>query len=136
MSSVKIYSANVSGLKNENKRKTVLKNFKKLKSDFILIQETHLNENENLRMEKEWNASAFFSAGGERTRGTAILSANYHNEIFFEHADANGNFNILATKTKEQKFLIINIYATSGHSKQQQNDRKNIFQKITKILLS
>ena len=134
MSSVKFYSANVSGLKNETKRKTVLKNLKKLKSDFILIQETHLNENENLRMAKEWKASAFFSVGGERTRGTAILCANYHNEIFFEHSDANGNFNILATKTKEQKFLIINIYATSGHSKQQQNDRKKIFQKITKIL--
>ena len=134
MSHVEVYSANVAGLRDKSKRQTVLKNFKKLNYDFFLLQETHLNKTENLRLTQEWNASAFFSVGDERTRGTAILCAIHIDETILQHSDENGNYNILATKINEQKILIINIYATSGHNKQQQNCRKTTFEKITKKL--
>ena len=115
MNHVKEYSANIAGLRNKNKRQTVLKNFKKLNHDFFLLQEKHLNKTENLRLTQEWNASAFFSVGDVRTRGTAILCANHIYETILQHNDKNGNYKIIATKVNEQKILIINIFATSGH---------------------
>lgn len=60
MSDLNVISYNVRWLGHPIKRKKILSQLKMFKCSIVLLQETHLNEYENKKLEREWVDQFFF----------------------------------------------------------------------------
>uniref|UniRef100_A0A3B4V2V9 exodeoxyribonuclease III n=1 Tax=Seriola dumerili TaxID=41447 RepID=A0A3B4V2V9_SERDU len=110
---VNLISWNVNGINNKVKSYKILMHLKSLGCNIAMIQETHLNEVESLRLKQRWVGQVFFSPGMIRNaRGMCILIAKrisfQLNELF---TDKKGRFLILSGTLKNVKFVLVNIYA-------------------------
>ena len=64
---------NIKGVHSPVKRRKVLRFLKKGHIDIALLQETHLDDEEHLKLQKEGFNQVFFSSFTSRSRGVAIL---------------------------------------------------------------
>ena len=69
---VKIVTQNVRGLRNYEKRKSVIY-FLKQKADVICLQETHSEKDDEQRWEIEFGGDIYWSHGTTASKGVAIL---------------------------------------------------------------
>ena len=121
--SLKVLSANVRGLGNNNKRRMLFNLFRKEKYDIICIQEAHVTEKNVQLWKQQWNGQLFFSSGSAHSKGQIILinkKANATNiEVLCNHA------RILGVKLcyNEQAICIFNVYGPSNDQ-----ERKDFFE--------
>ena len=108
----KIVSLNVRGLSNFKKRRVLFNWCRKMKSDIILLQETHSKLEIEKQWEHEWGEKILCSRGPSNARGVAILFRNgfYINLDSFK-ADAQGRFLVVKGNVDDNMFTIVNIYA-------------------------
>ena len=127
---MRIFSVNVCGLIDANKQKIMIHKLKKMRHDFILLQETHLNNNQANDFLAKWKNAGFFSPGRNHSGGTLILNQgnNFDFQLIEQFEDALGRFNYIILEVKAQKFLIINVYATSGQTRDQESARKLLWE--------
>lgn len=70
---VKIVKWNVKDLHRPYKRASILRHLKRLKADISLLQETHLGQDDFIRMRKHWVGRVLGSAARGRKAGVLIL---------------------------------------------------------------
>lgn len=87
---MKIYSLNVRGLNDKNKRKSILSYFQQTKAHVVLLQETHLCEEDHALWEKEWSSTIYYSTGQSNARGVAILVSGSL-DCLVENVNTDGN---------------------------------------------
>uniref|UniRef100_A0A3B5MBM6 exodeoxyribonuclease III n=1 Tax=Xiphophorus couchianus TaxID=32473 RepID=A0A3B5MBM6_9TELE len=73
MSDLKIVSLNVKRINNVIKRLNILTFLKKENTKIALLSETHLTDNEHLKLRRNWVGQVFYSSHNSKSRGAAIL---------------------------------------------------------------
>lgn len=69
----KIVSWNIAGCHNVMKRKKILTYLKQNKADIVLVQETHLTDDESAKLKRDWAAEVHYSKFTSRKLGVIIL---------------------------------------------------------------
>lgn len=113
---LRVVSFNVNGVLNPQKRTKIITKLKKEKTHIALLQETHLNETEHLKLKQrgfKWIFSSSYKYG--HRRGVAILISNQVNyEHLSEKKDKEGRFICIKGKINGTQVTIFNIYAPPG----------------------
>ena len=111
-STVRFFSLNVRGLRNDKKRRNVFKYLKDSKYDCVCLQETHVGKDLLNRWKKEWGGVIVCSEYTERSCGQMILfkpKNDVETEILYDSK------RILAVKFKYNlcTFVVVNVYASN-----------------------
>jgi exonuclease III len=118
MAEIKILTYNVRGMKDKLKLKRVLNKCNRLiqenRDSFILLQETHLDEEECKQIGLHWRQGYVRSPAIGRQGGTLILYSSTWENIHSEN-DNYGRFCSLIVSKYCQKLCIINVYAPNDH---------------------
>ncbi len=110
---------NVRGIRNDLKRQTVFQHFRKLKSSFVLLQETHSTIDDEKKWKREWGGNAYFAHGTAHSSGVAILfKPNCQFDIQKVECDPNGKFLFLKICADDKSFILLNIYAPNKDKEQ------------------
>uniref|UniRef100_A0A3Q1GUH1 exodeoxyribonuclease III n=1 Tax=Acanthochromis polyacanthus TaxID=80966 RepID=A0A3Q1GUH1_9TELE len=109
---LKIYSWNVKGLGHLVKKKKIISSLKTKKCDIAYLQETHLMENEIIKLHKDWVGHIYYASGSSKSRGVAIL---IHKKLQFKclnfFTDNNGRMVVLKAEVQGIEIIFANIYA-------------------------
>lgn len=101
---------------HSSKRKKILSCLKKEKVDIALLQETHLNDEEHLELQRGGFDQVFFSFFTTRSRGVAILiRKNLPIKVLKCVKDNNGRFVLNTTSLNGEEFCVLNVYCSPGH---------------------
>uniref|UniRef100_A0A3P9DFP2 Reverse transcriptase domain-containing protein n=1 Tax=Maylandia zebra TaxID=106582 RepID=A0A3P9DFP2_9CICH len=93
----------------------ILTYLKQKKTDIALIQETHLDEVESLKLKRDWVAQVYFSAFSARKRGVVILiRRNLDFQVFKHYTDQEGRWVVLDACLQGRKMTLVNIYAPNS----------------------
>lgn len=115
MALCKIVSWNIAGCHNVVKRKKILTYLKQKKTDIALIQETHLDDEESLKLKRDWVAQVYYSTYSSRKRGVIILiRRNWDIQVFKNYADQEGRWVVLDACLQGQRVTLVNIYAPNS----------------------
>lgn len=74
--SFKIVSLNVKGLCNRQKRLSIFRWLKKIKSDISFIQEAHCSPDIESQWRREWGGDIMYAHGTSNSRGCLVLFNN------------------------------------------------------------
>jgi exonuclease III len=96
---------------------------------FILLQETHLEEEDVKTLELMWRHSFLLSPGTNRQWGCITLF-NPAWKIAHKEVDPNGRFIIAVLENYDRRFVAVNIYAPNDHNL---NFFADLFNKIIEI---
>lgn len=100
---LKITSLNVNGLRNQIKRGKVLAKLKKKKKDksqVVMLQETHMSNEEHNKLKRFGNLNSFYSScKNSRKRGVAIMMSNSLNfDLIKEEGAKEGRYVLVKGK--------------------------------------
>ena len=103
---------NVKGLKNPIKRSRVFTHLKRLNSDVVFLQETHLRNSDHAKLKCPWVADVFHSTFNSKSRGVAILVKRGIQFILDKSiTDVNGRYLIVRGALCNTPVLLVNVYA-------------------------
>ncbi len=109
---LRFISWNIRGMGNPVKRSKVFTHLKRLNSDIVFLQETHLRIKDHHRLHCPWVSQVFHSNFNSKARGVAIL---INKKVQFSStdviADRNGRYLIVAGTLMQKKILLVNVYA-------------------------
>ena len=129
MDSLNCISYNVKGISSPIKRKKILNQLKKLNCSVAMLQETHLSENEHLKLKREWVDQVYSAAfKNGRKRGVAILfnkSVYFNQEIIIQ--DKEGRYVMVIGTIGGTKITMFNLYAPN-------EDDACFFKKVASLL--
>lgn len=113
---VKIISFNVNGVLNVIKLSKILSKLKKEKAQIVLLQETHMNQAEHLRLKRKGFKYVFSSSDKHKhKRGVAILiSSSLNFEHISETCDDEGRFVQVVGRIEGSEITVLNVYAPPG----------------------
>ena len=113
MSSLKLLSLNVKGLRDDQKRSTLFHWFKQKNVDLILLQETHCeNSSDKYIWGHEWEGDTFWSYGTKLSRGVAILvKPNLDIKVSELERDKQGRCVSINIEIDDILAKIVNVYA-------------------------
>lgn len=116
LSSLKICSWNVNGIHTPIKRRKVLTYLKKEGVHIALLQETHLDDTEHLKLQQGGFGQPCFSSFTSRSRGVVILfQKNLPFKVEQCIKDKNGRYIIVKGELYGEMFAILNVYYPPGH---------------------
>lgn len=116
VSMLKICSWNVNGIHTPVKRKSILTLLKKENVDIALLQETHLDDKEHLKLQQLGFSHVFFSSFTSRSRGVAILlKKSLPFRLINCIKDKNGRYVIVKGLLQDEEIAIMNVYFPPGH---------------------
>lgn len=97
---------------NPVKRSKVFTHLKRLNSDIVFLQETHLRTKDHHRLHCPWVSQVFHSNFDSKARGVVIFISN---KAQFSStniiADKNGRYLIVAGTLLQKRVLLVNVYA-------------------------
>uniref|UniRef100_A0A3B1IT35 Reverse transcriptase domain-containing protein n=1 Tax=Astyanax mexicanus TaxID=7994 RepID=A0A3B1IT35_ASTMX len=109
---LRFISWNIRGMGNPVKRSRVFAHLKRLNSDLVFLQETHLRNKDHSRLNCSWVGQIFHSNFNSKARGVAIL---INKKVQFSCtnviSDRNGRFLIVAGTLMREKVVLVNVYA-------------------------
>ena len=115
-----------------NRRDVALNYCENQKSDFCVLQETHLNIDFYSELRDNWQGDIIIAPGTSQKNGILVLAKNTAPEITSIKTDKNGRF--VFFKIKENKDAIAVVYAPSGMSKEKCEERTTFFKNLKKNL--
>ena len=132
---LEIISVNVRGLHGPNmsgKLKAINEHFKSKTPTIVSFLDTHLNENSQKNIEAIWQGKSFFAnnCSSHYTSGISIHIANIDLKNIKVTKDNKGRYISLNFEYNSKHYLIVFIYAPSGHTLA----RKIFFQNLQKRL--
>lgn len=111
MNDLRCITYNVKGISTPIKRKKIFNQLKKLHCSIAMIQETHLSENEHLKLKREW-VDQVYASSYRRKRGVAIL---VNKNVYFNHketyTDREGRYVMVTGEIGSTKITLLNLYA-------------------------
>ena len=113
---VKLISFNVNGVLNVIKMNKILSKLKKERAQIALLQETHLNQTDHLRLKRKGFKYVFSSSVKSKyKRGVAVLISGALNyEHISEISDEEGRFVRVTGRIEGSEITILNVYAPPG----------------------
>ena len=127
MIKLRVGSLNVRGMGDCKKRKSIFNFVLKNKLDIILLQETHVCEENNKEWEREWTGTMKHSFGTTQTGGVTILFSKKLKVSIKECSEIQGRIINVLCEINEQKYSITNVYAPN-------NDDPEFFLKMIEII--
>lgn len=113
---LKVCTWNIKGSHSPIKRKKVLLALKKEGVDIALLQETHLNDTEHLKLQQCGFEHVFFSSFSSKSRGVAILIKKSVPLKITEYLkDTQGRYVLIRAIINGEEFAILNVYFPPGH---------------------
>lgn len=110
--SVRFTSWNIRGMSSPSKRGKIFSHLKRLNSDIVFLQETHLKSKDHYRLQASWIGHVFHSNFNSKSRGVAILiNKNIQFLPTDVIADKNGRYLMVVGMLMQTKVLLVNIYA-------------------------
>lgn len=119
MTSIKVLSLNVRGLRNQIKRRVLFSYLKKQNADFYCLQESFSRKGDERIWRAEWGGSIFFSHGTEHARGVCILqkpNSRFHLKCLT--IDPDGRYIVTKIKIGDEELFLTSIYAPNDHHQQ------------------
>lgn len=117
LSSIKICSWNIRGLQKNNKKMTILSFLKREDVSVAFLQETHLEDRDNVRLRRGWVGQVFATTYSSYSRGVAILVSK---RLAFRCLncvkDSQGRFVIVKGILLGKEVTFMNLYCPPGHS--------------------
>lgn len=109
---LKVCTWNIRGSHSKIKRKKVLSALRKEGVDIALLQETHLNDAEHLKLQQH----VFFSSFTSKSRGVAILiKKSVPFKVIECIKDTHGRYVLLKATICGEELAILNVYFPPGH---------------------
>uniref|UniRef100_A0A668AN23 exodeoxyribonuclease III n=1 Tax=Myripristis murdjan TaxID=586833 RepID=A0A668AN23_9TELE len=106
-----VISWNVNGISNKVKRYKILSHLKSIGCDIAMIQETHLNQDESLKLKQRWVDQVFSAYGNSASRGVSIfISKTTSFKPLEVISDKEGRYVIVLGLLSNVKMLLANIY--------------------------
>lgn len=107
-----ILTLNTNGMRIPAKRRALFSQFRKARTDFIMLQEVHSTPNDEKIWLSEWGGSGVFCHGKSNSKGVAILFPKT-SDISLTHTirDQDGRFLILQLTRRKERITLVNIYA-------------------------
>ena len=113
MTMCKIVSWNIAGCHNVVKR--ILTYLKQKKTDLAFIQETHLNDDESVKLKRDWVGQVYFNTYSSWKRGVIILDRkNIDIRVLKHYSHQEGRWVILDAVLEGQKITFVNVYAPNA----------------------
>lgn len=111
---LKVVSLNVNGLRDPVKRSRVLAKLKKDKSQVLMLQETHLSNEEHNKMRRFGYLHSFYSScKNSRKRGVAIMVPNSLNfDLIKEEGDKDGRYILVKGKLNNVLVTFACVYVS------------------------
>lgn len=107
---------NIKGVHNPVKRRKILTFLKRDNIDIALLQETHLNDQEHLKLQRGGFVQVFFSSFTSRSRGVAILvKKNLQFSVLDCVNDKSGRYVIVKGVIQGVTISILNVYYPPAH---------------------
>ena len=114
----KLLSLNARGIRSFEKRKALF-GWVMRQVDICFIQETYSTKEVENDWKKQWKGETYFSHGSVHSRGVLVLIKNsLEFQIKSMRQDKEGRFIFLEALVQDQKFLLVNIYASNKRSEQ------------------
>lgn len=115
MDKLTIISYNVRGLNHPIKRKKIFNQLKKMQCSIALLQETHLSENEHIKLKREW-VNLVYSASNGKKRGVATL-INRNLAFTAEKViqDKTGRYVMVVGTVGGNEISLLNVYAPNEY---------------------
>ena len=112
MAKLRLASLNVRGLKDPTKRRQIFQYCKEKQFDVILLQETHLQKEDEYFVRSIWGGDIFHSYGENNARGVAIMIRKETKvNVKDVKTDKLGRVIVLDIDFEGDSYTIINIYA-------------------------
>ena len=109
---LKLITFNCRGMQDFFKRKKTFLYLKSLGSDICFLQETHLDQKDEILCRNQWGESAFFSSFSSNSRGVGILIRNTVSfKVLSLFSDPEGRFLILKGVFNDLNMTLVNVYA-------------------------
>lgn len=110
---MKVISFNVNRVLNVIKMSKILSKLRKEKAQIALLQETHMNQADHLRLKKKGFKYVFSSSvKSEHKRGVAtLISGTLNYEHISELCDEEGRFVRITGRIEGSEITILNVYA-------------------------
>ena len=111
-----VASCNISGLREESKRRSLFLWLRKQNCDIVFLQETHCHlKKDEYKWSREWDGQSLWSRGTNRSKGVAILfNRKQQYDIQNKVIDGNGRYIMFDLCIDNKKYRFINIYAPNG----------------------
>ena len=122
-----ILTLNAQGLLNQNVRRKLFAWLADIKSDIILLQETHLTSNNEHYFNAGWKGNYIHSlSDSAHSRGTSILfRPGLELDIINHHCSDDGRRVLANIKYKDEIVTIVSAYAPNS-----ENERKHFFKRL------
>lgn len=135
---VNIISLNANGLRSITKMENILSLIKDWNIDFLLLQETHWDDEFVSDIRKICNQQIFYCNYTNTSCGVAILANNrYKDDIKLTHKDDQGRFVSITLNINDMDITIANVYAPNACSEKVKFFKNiNAYLKNDKIILA
>ena len=130
----KITTVNTAGMLNLQRRREILHNIETLQNDITLLQETHITPDMYRQTSKLWTGTMLFSPGKQNTDGTIICIKDNTIKLTNTVNNPNGKFQITDIRIDKLNITLINVYAPSRNTTQNQYKRKEFWEDLTKTV--
>ena len=136
MADLNIFSLNVRGIRDGNKRREIfrwLKRYYNADKNFTFIQESHSVKTDENIWKNEWGANIVYSHGTNNSKGVMILFPNHvqNIEVIENWSDDDGRLCMTKLKCDQDIICLINVYAPT---KNNQNLQVTFFEKLQKLV--
>ena len=125
---VVIVTMNVRGLRDDKKRKEMFLFCKKMRYDIMFMQETHLEQCDEVIWRNEWGHQMFFPHGDNFSKGVAIL-VNKNVNVQWKNIvrDPKGRYIVCDVVIDEKQLNLVNVYAPN-------EDRPSFFSDLFEVM--
>lgn len=117
LNNIKLCSWNIRGLQKPAKRTAVLSFLKKEDVSIAFLQETHLENKDNAKLQRSWVGQVFATSYSSFSRGVAILISK---KLAFRSLDcvkdSQGRYVIVKGILVGKEVTFMNLYCPSGYS--------------------
>lgn len=109
---VRFLTWNIKGMGNPIKRSKIFSHLKRLNTDIAFLQETHLRNQDHLKLKCTWVGDVFHSNFNSKSRGVAIV---INKRVQFSSTkvigDKNGRYLIVVGTILQNPVILVNVYA-------------------------
>uniref|UniRef100_A0A3Q3X2F5 exodeoxyribonuclease III n=1 Tax=Mola mola TaxID=94237 RepID=A0A3Q3X2F5_MOLML len=109
---VRLTSLNVKGANSAIKKRKIQLYLKQKNPDPFFLQETHLEKEDSLLLQRDWVGKVLYSAGSSSQRGVAILiRQNFNIKILKQQSEEEGRWLAMDAELFGIRCTFMNIYA-------------------------